>query len=54
MKSKGLVSLLLPQPQGGGLSQAATPKHLRKSELSAIRSANFRKVIQFQFRLPRH
>lgn len=54
MKSKGLVSLLLPQPPGGGLSQAATPKHLRKCELSAVRSANFRKIIQFLFRLPRH
>lgn len=54
MESKRLGSLLLLQPQGGGLSQAATPKHLRKHELSALRSANFWKTIQFLFRLPRH
>lgn len=29
---KGLVSLSLPQPQGGGLGQVATPKHMRKHE----------------------
>lgn len=52
MKSKGLWSLILPQPQGGGFSQA-TPKHLRKYELSAMGSANFWNTIQFLFRLPR-
>lgn len=49
MESKGLGSLLLPQPQGGGFRQA-TPKHLRKHELSA----NFWKIIQLLFRVPRH